>query len=101
MATSNKKNPSNNEIFMAIGALQEKVDAIHIQTKKTNGRVTRLEQWKEKADVIANYLKEHPAALEKTPQERQDVWTKREKTLLAIISSLITIVGGLIAAGKL
>ncbi len=57
------KEPSNSEIYEKLGSIEGKfqgqLDAILTQVKHTNGRVTRLEKWKDKLDVIADYKKDN------------------------------------------
>lgn len=91
MAT--KKNPTNADIYRALGALDEKVDAIHIQVRSTNGRVTRLEQWKNGLDAVAQYKKDSGTGAKTS-------LSPLEKKLIAIIMALITLAGAAIAAGK-
>lgn len=54
--------PSNSEIMEKLGNIEARFDQrlkdIYEQVKKTNGRVTKLEKWKEKLDIIADYKKE-------------------------------------------
>jgi hypothetical protein len=55
--------PSNSEIMEKLGNIESKFDVrlkdILEQVKYTNGRVTKLEKWKEKLDIIADYTKEN------------------------------------------
>ena len=64
------KEPTNSAIMEKLGKLEGTLnarmnsadlrsDAILEQVKYTNGRVTKLERWKEKLDVIADYKKEN------------------------------------------
>lgn len=61
MTTSNE--PTNSEIMEKLGRIEATV-AVQLkdileQVKKTNGRVTLLEKWKEKLDIIDVYKKEN------------------------------------------
>lgn len=55
--------PSNSEIMEKLGNIETRFDIrltdILTQVQKTNGRVTKLEKWKEKLDIIADYTKEN------------------------------------------
>lgn len=54
-----QKEPTNADIFEKLGRLEAVQIATLEQVQKTNGRVTRLEKWKDKLDVIADYKKEN------------------------------------------
>jgi len=58
-----KPEPSNSEIYEKLGSMEAtfevKLKDILEQVKYTNGRVTRLEKWKDKLDIIADYTKEN------------------------------------------
>lgn len=97
MATS-KKHPTNADIYKLLGQHGEQIDAILKQVRSTNGRVTAIERWKEKIENIDEYKREH---LNKTPEEVKNVWTTREKTLVAIIMALLSMVSILVGTGKL
>jgi hypothetical protein len=55
--------PSNSEIMEKLGNIEARFDVrlkdILEQVKYTNGRVTKLERWREKLDIIADYTKEN------------------------------------------
>jgi len=51
--------PTNADIFEKLGKLEAVQIATLEQVQKTNGRVTRLEKWKDKLDVIADYKKDN------------------------------------------
>lgn len=55
--------PSNSKIMEKLGNIESKFEVrltdIYEQVKRTNGRVTKLEKWKEKLDIIADYTKQN------------------------------------------
>ena len=55
--------PTNAEIYEKLGRMEarfeDKLVEIYKQVKATNGRVTRLEKWKDRLDIIAEYTKEN------------------------------------------
>jgi len=58
-----QRNPTNSDIFEKLGKLEAVQIATLEQVQKTNGRVTKLEKWKDKLDVIADYKKENTGIL--------------------------------------
>jgi hypothetical protein len=48
---------NDEQIFERLGGIDTKLDTIYEQTKKTNGRVTKLEEWREKMDINDAYGK--------------------------------------------
>ncbi len=54
-----QQEPTNAEIYEKLGGMENRLDAIYKQVKETNGRVTKLERWKDKLDTIAEYRKEN------------------------------------------
>ena len=57
-----KQEPTNAEIYEKLGRIESRVEdrlaQIYEQVKATNGRVTKLEKWKDRLDIIAEYTKE-------------------------------------------
>lgn len=87
MTTSNE--PTNSEIMEKLGRIEATV-AVQLkdileQVKKTNGRVTLLEKWKEKLDIIDVYKKENGTIL--VPKEVD--WQKIILTTLGILSTAV------------
>lgn len=93
------KQVSNADIYTALGRLDEKVDQIHDQVRRTNGRVTKLELDEAKRQGQEGEREKESGRIV-TPAEKEG-WTSREKTLTAIITALLAIVGALVGAGKL
>ena len=54
--------PSNSDLYEKLGRMEAtfetRLNDILTQVQKTNGRVTKLEKWKDKLDVVAEYTKE-------------------------------------------
>lgn len=97
--------PSNADIFQFMGRLDAKIDghterlvSIEAQTKKTNGRVNRLEERNRLADALIAYDKEHKPALvdaKDVPLRTND--PNFTKILLAIIGFCTVAVGAIAA----
>lgn len=93
-----RKTPTLADIWQKLGAQDEKLEAIHEQVKATNGRVGTLEQKERDRTFAERYVEKHPVP---TVQEEKGKWTAREKTLTAIILSLIALTSAAIGTGKL
>lgn len=86
--------PSNSEIMEKLGNMEARFDVrlhdILEQVKKTNGRVTKLERWKEKLDIIADYTKENKRG------ETVVDWQKILMYTLGLVASLIALLSYLV-----
>lgn len=86
--------PSNAAIMEKLGRIEAKFDGqlsdILEQVKTTNGRVTKLEHWKEKLDIIADYTKENHQG------ETIIDWQKIVMYILGIVASLIALLSWLV-----
>lgn len=86
--------PSNSEIMEKLGNMEARFDVrlhdILEQVKKTNGRVTKLEHWKEKLDIIADYTKENKRG------ETVVDWQKILMYTLGLVASLIALLSYLV-----
>lgn len=93
-----KKNPSLSDIWKKLGQQDAILKQIHTQVKDTNGRLLVVEKWKDSLEIgkeaVENYKLKHPEA--KTPQEKAEGWSVREKALIAIITTLLALMGTLI-----
>ena len=90
MTTSNE--PTNSEIMEKLGNIEAsfavRLENILEQVKKTNGRVTRLEKWKEKLDIIEIYKKENGTVL--VPKEID--WQKLLLASLGLVATALAII---------
>lgn len=91
-----KRQVSNADLYLRLGQIDEKVDAVHEQTKKTNGRVNNLERWRDAVLAVEQYREKE---LNKIAEDKG--WTRREKQLIAFITTLMGIVAALIGARSL
>lgn len=86
--------PSNSEIMEKLGSIEARFDVrltdILEQVKRTNGRVTKLEKWKEKLDIIADYTKENRRG------ETVVDWQKILMYTLGLVASLIALLSYLV-----
>ena len=86
--------PSNSEIMEKLGSIEARFDVrlqdIYEQVKKTNGRVTKLERWKEKLDIIADYTKENGKG------DTVVDWQKILMYTLGLVASLIALLSYLV-----
>lgn len=90
MTTQNE--PTNSEIMEKLGSIEAsfavRLESILDQVKKTNGRVTTLEKWKEKLDIIEIYKKENGAVL--VPKEID--WQKLLLASLGLVGTALAII---------
>lgn len=88
--------PSNSELYEKLGRMESKFDEklsnILAQVQKTNGRVTRLEKWKDKLDVIADYRKENGNG------DRPIDWQKLMMYSLGLVATALAVIS--VLAGK-
>lgn len=81
------KEPTNSQLYEKLGKIETTVSDIHTQVKKTNGRVTALERWREKLDIIELYKKEAGGAID---------WNKIIIAALGIITTMAAIISYLV-----
>lgn len=88
--------PSNSEIMEKLGNIESKFEVrltdIYEQVKKTNGRVTKLEKWKEKLDIIADYRK---GEIRDGQVEKVVDWQKIILAIFGLLATALAIIGGL------
>jgi len=88
--------PSNSEIMEKLGNIESKFDVrlkdILEQVKYTNGRVTKLERWREKLDIIADYRKEE---IRDGQVEKVVDWQKIILAIFGLLATALAIIGGL------
>lgn len=92
MTTPNE--PTNSEIYEKLGRMESKFDVrlqdILSQVQRTNGRVTKLEKWKDKLDIIADYTKQNPKG------ETVVDWQKLLLYALGLVATALAIIGATI-----
>jgi len=84
--------PSNSDLYEKLGRMEatfeNRLDDILAQVQRTNGRVTKLEKWKDKIDIIDVYKRENGVV--KTPREID--WQKLMLATLGIIGTCLAII---------
>jgi len=79
-----------------LGNIESKFDVrlkdILEQVKYTNGRVTKLERWREKLDIIADYRKEE---IRDGQVEKVVDWQKIILAIFGLLATALAIIGGL------
>lgn len=85
MTTPNE--PTNADIFEKLGGIESRLTDVYDQVKKTNGRVTKLEKWREKIDIIADYTKENGKG------ETVVDWQKLLLYALGLVATALAIIG--------
>lgn len=88
-----KTSQPTNQDLMALIKMQhqdttQRLSAIEQQVKKTNGRVTRLEKWKDRLDIIEVYKKENGTVL--IPKEVD--WQKLMLYALGLVGTALAII---------
>lgn len=88
----NTKEPTNADLYERLGRMEastsEQLDSILEQVKKTNGRVTKLEKWKERLDIIEVYKKENGAII--VPKEVD--WQKLMLYSLGLLGTALAVI---------
>lgn len=89
---SGNTEPTNADLYERLGKMEAntniQLESILSQVKKTNGRVTRLEKWKEKLDIIEVYKKENGTIL--VPKEVD--WQKIVLYALGLVGTALAII---------
>lgn len=97
---------TNSDIFKAVmdlttevSAVKEIAKATKAQAEKTNGRVTKIEEWKNALIAVDQYKKENPAqtqtinAPNATTVTIQPKWFQNEKLVGGVVAVLIALAG--------
>lgn len=88
MTTPNE--PTNADIFEKLGSIESRLSDVYEQVRRTNGRVTKLEKWREKLDIIADYTKQNPKG------ETVVDWQKLLLYALGLVATALAIIGATI-----
>lgn len=89
------KEPTNADLYEKLGTMEERLADIFKQVKRTNGRVTVLERWKDKLDIIEIYKKESGTTL--LPKEVD--WQKIVMYALGLLGTALAVIGYLAQRG--
>lgn len=82
--------PTNADIFEKLGSIESRLSDVYEQVRRTNGRVTKLEKWREKIDIIADYTKQNPKG------ETVVDWQKLLLYALGLVATALAIIGATI-----
>ncbi len=84
--------PSNSDLYEKLGKMEATFETrlkdILAQTQKTNGRVTKLEKWRDRLDTIEVYKKENNTIL--VPKEID--WQKIVLAALGLLGTALAII---------
>jgi len=84
--------PSNSDLYEKLGRMEAKFEIrlndILSQTQKTNGRVTKLEKWRDRLDIIEVYKKENNVTL--IPKEVD--WQKIVLYVLGLLGTALAVI---------
>jgi hypothetical protein len=84
--------PSNADLYEKLGrmeaAFENRLDDILLQVQRTNGRVTKLERWKDKIDIIEVYKRENGSI--KNPREID--WQKLMLATLGLVGTSLAVI---------
>jgi len=93
------KEPTNSDLYEKLGRMEATFDVrlndILKQVKKTNGRVTVLEKWKDRLDIIEVYKKENGTTV--LPKEVD--WQKIVMYALGLLGTALAVIGYLAQRG--
>ena len=100
-------NPTNKDVLDAILKLDTKVSIVDVrlqtveeQTKKTNGRVTSMEEWRNAIQAVEEYKsKEVPKTINMAKKNNLDAQSKLFLSAAALITVITTAIA--IWSGKL
>lgn len=88
----NEKEPTNFDLYEKLGAIESAFDLrlkdILEQVKYTNGRVTKLEKWKDRLDIIEVYKKENGVIV--SPKEVD--WQKLMLYALGLVGTALAVI---------
>jgi len=82
------KEPTNSDLYEKLGKMEAIQNATLLQVQKTNGRVTKLEKWRDKLDIIEVYKKENNTVL--IPKEVD--WQKLMLYALGLVGTALAII---------
>ena len=90
-------NPTNNDIMQTLldinnqmGGMRSTLISVEEQTKKTNGRVTKIEEWKNAIQAVETYKKENaPATAITAKKVYVNKWLTSDKLIAGVVAVLM------------
>lgn len=82
------KEPTNADLYEKLGGVEVQLQDIYSQVKRTNGRVTALEKWKDRLDIIEIYKKENGV----TVMPKEVDWQKIVFASLGLVGTALAII---------
>lgn len=92
--------PTNEDIMRELGSMSTTLQSVAEQTKKTNGRVTKIEEWKNALIAVERYKKETAPSQQVNAPNATTVqvvqptkWFQNEKLVGGVVAVLLALSG--------
>ena len=89
-------NPTNADIMAKLAVMDLKIDRVEVQANKTNGRVTKTEEFINAIKAVEQYKRENPTQTISAPNATTVVvqpqrWFQNDKLVAGVVGVLIAI----------
>lgn len=89
-------NPTNADIMAKLAVMDLKIDRVEAQANKTNGRVTKTEEFINALKAVEKYKKDNPTQTIQAPNATTVVvqpqrWFQNDKLVAGVVGVLIAI----------